>query len=257
MKRRAFKMEELIYQKAENYDRLFKENLELIEFYRNIAAKSGAKILELACGTGRIAIPIALDGRDVTGLDISKEMLDVAENKSKVKGISASWICDDMRDFSLEQTFDLIILAGNSLCHLLTIDDFEKCMATVKNHLAPNGKFIIDVFIPSFEILSRNPDERFPFSEYQDAFSGEEVVVTSSARYDSATQINHVKTYYKYKSLKEETGSLTMRMYFPQELLALIKYNGFTVEQSFGNYKMSPFDQNSSKQILVLKAINH
>jgi SAM-dependent methyltransferase len=253
----SLKMEELIYQKAENYDRLFKENPELIEFYRTMTAKSVSKVLELACGTGRIAIPLAIDGHEITGLDISKEMLDVAEKKSKVKGISVSWICGDMRDFSLEQRFDLIILAGNSLCHLLTIDDFEKCMGAVKKHLAPNGKFIIDVFIPSFEILSRNPDERFPFSEYQDAFSGEEVVVSSSARYDAATQINHVKTYYQYQSLKEETGELTMRMYFPQELLALVKYNGFTVEQSFGDYRMSPVDVNSTKLILVLKAINH
>ena len=71
----------------------------------------------------------------------------------------------------------------------------------------------------SLKILSSDSNQRFPFSEYHDAISGEKVVITSSAQYNPATQINHVKTYYHYTdSLKEETGSLTMRMYFPQEL---------------------------------------
>ncbi|MES2767417.1 MAG: class I SAM-dependent methyltransferase [Bacteroidota bacterium] len=248
-------MSELIYQKAENYDQLFKSSPQSISFWLGQAKIFGGKVLELACGTGRIAIPLALDGNDVTGIDISAEMLEIARKKSQSVGISAKWIHADMRDFSLKEKFDCIILAGNSLCHLLTIEDFEKCMACVKNHLAEDGKFIIDVFTPGLKILSRDPDERFPFSEYQDAVSGEKVVVTASAHYNSATQINHVKTHYRYTiSLKEETGSLTMRMYFPKELLALVKYNGFTVENRFGNYDMSPFDENSAKQILILKA---
>jgi SAM-dependent methyltransferase len=185
-------------------------------------------------------------------------MLDIARIKSETNNVSAKWLHADIRDFSFDEKFDLIFISGNSICHLLTLDDFEKCLKCVKNHLAHNGKFIIDVFVPSVKILSRDENECFPFAEFQDAETGENVTITSSARYDAASQINHVRTYHTCaESLKTETGSLTMRMYFPQELLALVKYNGFKTEHRFGDYSMSPFDENLWRQILVLNHSTH
>ena len=159
-----------------------------------------------------------------------------------------------MRDFELDKAFSLIILPANALCHLLDLSDFEACLANVKKHLAPNGRFAIDVFVPKMELLINKPGERSPFSEYDDPDGKGRIVVTQSYAYESDTQIKRVKTYHSIPGEDGEIeGELNLRMYFPQELDALIKYNGFVLECKYGSYDQTAFDAESEKQLVVCR----
>jgi SAM-dependent methyltransferase len=198
---------------------------------------------------------LAKAGLKVTGIDLSCGMLDEARRKAMVEGVSVTWIETDMRAFELGATFSTIILVANGLCHLLTIADFEACADCVKKHLAPGGRFIIDVFVPNCGILTRDPAGRFPMSGVYDDPDGKgRVTVTHNNIYDPTTQINRITTYTTWSTGEEIAGEVAMRMYLPQELDALLKYNGLPVEQKFSDYAGTPFGTGATKQLIICRA---
>jgi len=243
-----------IYLDGRHYDQLFSNGSEDLPFWINQAKQYGDPILELACGTGRITITLAQAGFSMTGIDKAEGMLREARRKSAEAGVEVDWVKADMRGFDLSKAFSLIILPANTLCHLLDLSDFEACMANVRKHLAPNGRFVIEVFVPKMELLINKPDERYPFSEYDDPDGRGRIVVTESYIYESDTQIKRLKTYHSIPGEGAEIeGELNMRMYFPQELDALLKYNGFVLECKCGSYNRTDFDTMSEKQLLVCR----
>src|ERR1041385_1415242 len=105
-----------------------------IDFYRELAREvkqRGGWILEVACGTGRITIRLAQEGVKVVGLDLSAEMLSVAQSKNT----DVRWVQGDMRTFDLNETFDLIIVPAHSFQFMLTTADQVKALITFKQHL--------------------------------------------------------------------------------------------------------------------------
>jgi SAM-dependent methyltransferase len=132
-------------------------------FYLAEAQEHGdGPVLELACGTGRVAIPIARSGREVVGVDASPAMLAAAAEKAVAAGVALTLVEGDMRRFDLGgRRFPLIFMARNSLLHLHTPEEFKACLTGVRQHLAPDGVFAFDVFVPSPDILARDPTQRF------------------------------------------------------------------------------------------------
>ena len=182
-------------------------------------------------------------------------MLSEARKKAKDADLNIEWLQADMRDFELNKKFSLILLPANALCHLLTLNDFEACLACVKEHLAPDGRFAFHVFVPKMDLLINKPGERTPFAEYDDPDGKGKVVVTQSYVYEPDTQIKRIKTYHSLAGEEGESeGELNMRMYFPQELDALLKYNGFVLEYKYGDFDQAGFNAESELQIVVCRA---
>lgn len=242
------------YRNAQRYDRITNvlSGDAPIAFYRTQVQRYGGPVLELACGSGRIAIPLAQEGVTVCGLDQSAEMLALAEAKSRQCSSEVLWIRSDMRTFSLHRQFRLILVATNSLSHVFSREDVEACFRSVQRHLAPGGRFIVDVFNPALGMLLRRPGERTPVCEYCDSDSGQIINVTSTTSYDSAAQIKHETWYFRRQdSGEEESAPLNLRMFFPKELDALLHYNGFRIEEKYGSYDRTPFNDASLKQLIV------
>jgi cyclopropane fatty-acyl-phospholipid synthase-like methyltransferase len=221
-----------------------------IAFYQRQIERYGEPVLELGCGSGNYLVALSQNLQTIVGLDISEEMLGAAERKAEAEGVSTDLIVGDMRSFSIDQKFKLIFIAGNSLQHLLTHEDVESCFASVKKHLFPFGKFVVEVFNPSLPLLCREPDKRHFVGEYKTDEGW--VVVTENVFYDASTQINHIDWHYKNQFMKEEqTVSFQMRQFFPQEFDALFQYNGFKIEAKYGDFAENSFSRNSSKQIII------
>lgn len=241
-----------IYRDGKAYDNMFSNMTNDLPFWEAQAHACGGPILELGCGTGRVAIPLAKLGYAVTGIDIADAMLSEARRKAAEQQVDVEWVKADMRDFNLGRTFCLVIIPANALCHLLTLSDFEACLDCVKRHLGPDGKFVINVFVPKMELLLDKPGERFPFAQYYDPDIDGTVVVTESYVYEPDTQVKRVKTHHAIPGQDAEyAGALNMRMYFPQELDALIKYNGFRIDAKYGSYERGAFTASSEKQLIV------
>ena len=208
---------------------------------------SREKVLELACGTGRMSIPLAEHGLEVTGIDYSEPMLSLARSKAEDKQVKVDLIRDDIRHFDISRQYGSVLLLHNALWHLHDLADFEECIRCVKRHLAPGGYFILDVFVPGLEILNRDPSRRYPFARYTDDDTGQEVQVTQSYRYEADTQIARMVHYRRDSD--EIVGGLNLRMYFPQELDALLQYNGMRVKEKFGNWERDSFGPDSRLQL--------
>jgi len=240
-----------LYSDGRHYDLQNTNFVDDIPFYLRQIQKYGQPVLELACGTGRITILLAEKGIQITGLDVSQPMLSHAKKKAAARGVDVQWIQADCRDFQLDRTYRLIFIPFNSITHIHDLESLEALFSRVKEHLAPGGRFIIDVFNPRLDFLMRDPTRRYPVAEYPDPDGQGTVTVTENNSYDAAQQINRIKWYYKIGSQEERVAENNMRIFFPQELDGLLQYYGFAIEAKYGNYDEKSFESGSSKQLVV------
>src|SRR5687768_15985173 len=132
-----------------------------VAFFVEAAVVAGGPVLEVGCGTGRILIPTARAGVDVTGVDLSPRMLDVCRRRldgepEQVRR-RARLVQADMRRFDLEQRFTLVTMPFRPFQHLLTVEHQLTCLANVRAHLADAGTLIVDLFNPSLDMLAIHP----------------------------------------------------------------------------------------------------
>lgn len=219
---------------------------ETIDFFIDQLPFSDAKVLELACGSGRILIPLAKRKVNITGLDISKEMLDLCSQKAQKENLEVKLIKGDMRNFSLNRKFDLLIIAAFSLQHLTNEKDISACFNCIKNHLAPHGKLIVEFNNPYLPLLNREPEKRYMIGEFSD------YILTEDVRYDPETQINQTNRHFWHRPTNEITTlSYSLKQFFPNDLENLFSKHNFQIKQKFGDFDKSPISENSAQQIIV------
>ncbi|MFW9827401.1 MAG: class I SAM-dependent methyltransferase [Candidatus Thorarchaeota archaeon] len=242
----------LEYLDGRHYDRKMesRKRQEDIPFYLQKAFEYGSPILELACGTGRITIPIARKGLSIIGLDLLNSMLKEAKLKSKEEELEIEWIEADMTNFDLKKKFNLILMPGCAFNWFLELEWVESCLSSIKKHLEPNAAFIFDAFNPNLNILIREPSKAYLNAKYQDPDGNGEVIVNESNKYDKATQINEVTLSYSIGN-KIINNKLILRMFFPQELDAILKYNGFKIIHKYGDFEQTSFTSESRRQIFI------
>lgn len=104
-------------------------------------------VLDLGCGTGKMTLELARRGYDMTGVDISPEMLDIARTEGERLGVADKmlWLCQDMREFELYGTVDLAVSCLDSINHLTTKKDLDTTLSLVHNYLIPDGIFVFDI----------------------------------------------------------------------------------------------------------------
>ncbi len=221
--------------------------------------EAGGPVLELACGSGRVTFPLAQEEYEVWGIDNSPEMLKIFEDKKKnedprvVKRIHISQ--QDMCDFQIEQKFKLIMIPFNSFLLLTDRNDFDRCLQCCLRHLDDDGRFIIDVFSPNFELCAvKEPKMQFLQHFYIQA-TRKVVVLWELARRDMANQLIDIDFLYEEYDqdgkVTQRVHNLKMSIIFRYELLYLLEKNGFLVMDVFGNYDRSEFSQ-TSPQIICL-----
>lgn len=245
--------QENFYFSGPHYDNLIRSkefSSRRIQFYKEKSKKYGDTVLELACGTGEVSIPIAKEGLSVIGLDFSEVMLKQAQEKSNKFTLKIEWVKGNMTNFNLNKNFSLIIMPGAAWNWILENESVENCLSCVKSHLDQNGRFIFDAFNPDLNILQRDSTQKFPLHEYPNPDEEGNVIVRGTTSYEKSSQIMHHRAYYEIGD-KEIIKELKLRMYFPQELNALLYHNGFIIDQKFGTYNEEPFDSESNLQIII------
>jgi SAM-dependent methyltransferase len=219
----------------------------------------GDSVLELACGTGRITIPIAQSGAEIVGLDLTPSMLVHARTKAEAAGVQIKFVEGDCRAFDLGRKFALIFMAFNSMQHLHDYESLAALFRNVRKHLAEGGRFVFDVFNPKISILARASGERHLEREYQDPDGKGTMAFENSMVYDDAAQVSHIQCYFVRRGpngeeLEERVEELHLRSFFPQELDLLVRSQGFEIVEKFGNFERKPFASGDPKQVVVCRA---
>lgn len=240
-----------LYQDAESYDFIHPVSKGMdFQFYRDLILSQGNKALEVACGTGRLTLPLAEAGISMTGLDLSAEMVEKAKEKAQIQKLSIQWFVKDCTQFSLQEKFPVIFIPCNSLQHLQTAQQVGAFLQRVRQHLEPNGLFAMDIFKPDPKILSRDPEQLFHVADYEK--SSEKITVVEKTRYDGASQVNYIQWFHKDSSGKVVIeNKLSMRQFFPLEMQCILEMNGFEILHSYGDWQKNKISNENFKQIYI------
>lgn len=244
-----------IYNDANRYDDIHWWKKDDFDFWDNIVHNLKPKsVLELASGTGRIAYNLIRSEFNYTGLELSPSCAKLARLKLKHLKTQSAIINGDMRDFNLNQTFDLIFIGFNSFLHLLNNKDAQSCLNCVKQHMHSKSQFIIDIFVPNPLFLYRPQGVRVPVLEYRESKTNKIVFVEESNIYDKNTDINKLTWYFSYKNKKNiYIEEFYMRMYFPSTMNQLLIDSGFKILNQWGDYYQTPLNAGSKLQIYNAK----
>lgn len=229
-----------------NYDCEFGGEQRKYSFFKDLAARCGGQVLELACGTGLTALPVAELGLPVTGIDLSAAML--AHARRKARGMQAEFIQADARSFRTGKRFALVYLTGNAFQAFLTRADQEALLATVRVHLEPAGLFAFETRNPSGTDLSLQQREEH-WHTFRDA-AGEHVRVSGTQRYDAIAQVMYWTTIRRWPD-RETRTRIACRFTSALELAALLNSNGFALREQFGDWDRSRLTQESPLIISV------
>ncbi len=243
-----------IYKRADWYDQMHLDYNDDVAFYTGLARDIGGPILELACGTGRITIPIAEQGNEIWGMDITESMLERAKMKLKEKNLTVRLIHEDIRDFRLNKKFRLIIFPFSAIAHIHERREIGSLARSVYEHLDSGGVFAFDYFNPSLKILTRDPDEFFHSHEFIDTDSGRKITITERTRYDAATQLNNILWRYEIEGERKTIDrEWSVRIFYPQELDYILETAGLKIEHKYGWFDKTPFGSDSKRQIYICR----
>lgn len=209
-----------------------------IAFYCDLAKTVGGPVLEIACGSGLVTIPVAAQGLEVTGVDLARRMLEHARRKADLQGLHIRWVEADARSFELGARYPFIFMTGNAFQAFLRREDQEALLAAVKRHLAPNGVFAFETRNPSGHDLTDQSEEEFDQS--YTSVEGHEVSVSFTQTYVPIAQVIYWTSFRRWNDGERDHTKEThiaCRFTYPQELEALLHHNGFQILQRFGNWK--------------------
>ena len=226
-----------------------------IAFYCDLARGTGGPVLEIACGSGLVTLPIAAQGLETTGVDLARPMLDHARKKAQVRGLHIHWVEADARSFDLGRQYQIILLTGNAFQAFLRREDQEAMLASVKRHLLPAGIFAFETRNPSGHDLEDRPDEELKYSYV--SVEGHHVSVSFTQANDPIKQLMYWTTSRRWndgeQDHKKETH-IACRFTHPRELEALLHDNGFQIIQQYGSWDRSALTASSPSIISICTA---
>jgi len=226
-------------------------------FYRFLIEASPGSVLDLGCGTGRILVGLAEEGIDVTGLDVSREMLDICEEKLAALGREAPLVYGDIRSFDLSETFDTILIPGFTIQLLLSSEDLDACLKSCTRHLKPGGQLVVSTYLP-WEMLEsglkRKPLEKKRESDRDT--SGESFAAWQGWEIDRIEQrLQLSNRFQKLDSagevLSEENLTMTLCWHLPYDMQRLLQKHGLGDISLYGDFTFDPPEADTEAIVYV------
>jgi SAM-dependent methyltransferase len=237
-----------------------------IAFYLDEATRTDGKILEIASGTGRVLLPIARAGKEITGVELSRKMLGrcrerVAAEPDDVRA-RITLVEGDMRDFSVDGRFTLATIPFRPMQHLMTIEDQLSCLDAIRRHLEPGGRLIFDVYNPDLARIGSpaaaewndTPETALPNGS--SFHRGGRMVSVHRIE-----QVNEVELIYYVTTPDGKTDrrvhAFSMRWYLRAELEHLLARAGFVIDAIYGNFDRSPLTDDAPEMVVVSSMARH
>lgn len=229
-----------------------------VAFFVDMARQAGGPVLEVGCGTGRILIPTARAGCEITGLDSSPAMLSRCREKlaREPEGVRSkvTLVEGDMRRFHLEPEpgreakFGLVTIPFRPFQHLLTVNDQLACLASIHRHLAPGGRLVLDLFNPSLQHLVLRLDATELAGKEPEFTMPDGSKVRRTHRIigrDFFSQVQDIEMTYHVtrpgRTEEELVHRFRMRYFFRFEAEHLLVRAGFEIEHLYADYDRSPY----------------
>lgn len=239
-----------LYDEApELYDRLYGHIAFDLPFWKTLATRMKGRVLELGVGTGRVAIPIAQEGIDITGVDRSVAALKLASTKAASANVNMRLIKEDVRCLLLDQKFDLVLAPANLINECFTPLDIDGLLSSAKRHLSDSGVFVIAA---RNSIAIGNADAPKLFSMSADEQAKGYQLDWQRVPYSHSTQLCVARV-----GQKEQGGSsdhyMAHRIYYPDELMSLLYRHGLRVEATAGDFAGTELRSDSESMVVTCR----
>lgn len=246
------------------YDQLYAEQSALdLPLYRELAASANGSVLELGCGTGRVALALAREGHNVVALDNSQPMLEQFKSNlsresegvhSRVKLIEGSMV-----NFNLSQRFGLILAPFRAFQHLLTADEQRQCLMTVAQHLTPGGTYVHNVFNPNLEYIVKAMQAAPTWQQVSEhALPEKQGIVRRYVQLQPQPgrqqhEICWKYEVYDYRGVLQQTSvdKMALRWQYRWEAEYLLELCGLEISKAYGGYDKRQLDENASELIYL------
>ena len=212
-------------------------------------------VLDLGCGTGRMTLELAKRGYDMTGVDYSVEMLDIARENAELAGFSDKilWLCQDITEFELYGTVDVAVSCLDTLNHVTEPSELSKCFSLVHNYLIPDGLFIFDINGKhKFEHIYGNEsyviEDDGSFCVWQNFYNEKNRMCDF---FITLFEENEDGTYTRYDEEQRE------RMYTLRSIKKLLKDNGFELIGAYSDFEFSEGRDDNERIYLAARCIKN
>lgn len=234
----------------------FREDLDM---YHNYAELSRGRLLELACGSGRVLLPLASEGYELAGVDTSAVMLDLARQHLQEAGVAerCTLVQQDMRALTLGEKFRLAFIALGSFGHVTARKDQRQVLAAVRAHLSTGATFILDISNSDaryMEGLSGHILHQGTWRIADDEFVSHFVSPSSSTNHH-LLELTHFYDQHKQGGTIQRTVVTTFLYLFERsEIELLLEQAGFVIKDIYGDYDFGPYHLESPRMICIAEA---
>lgn len=229
-----------------------------VELLLNFAQVVGDPILELGCGSGRLLIPLAEAGFNITGLDNSRPMLDRAKRAMEQAGVGdrVTLFEGDMVDADQAPggPFGLVIFSLNSLMHLTTMEQQRAALIAAREALDPRGQLIIDTMNPSPDQVRHLMDGPHHEGSW-DLPDGSSIDKWSHRKQSATAQVIDTLLWYDRTApdgtMTRTRSAFPLRYVHPSELALMLELSGFIEPMFYGSYDLDPFEPESDRLLVT------
>ncbi len=230
-----------------------------VSLYLNYAEMCSGPLLELACGSGRLLVPLACEGYTLTGVDSSKSMLDLAQNALEEAGVAeqCTLVQENMTTMRLGRKFSLAFLALGSFAHVYHRKEQRQTLTTVHDHLTTGSRFILDISNADVRYMEQLSGQVL----HQGTWKREDGSVLSHFVSPASSQSKHLlELTHFYDEHRQGEGvhrtvtTTHLYLFEKNEVELLLEEAGFEIIDVFGDYEMSPFELDSPRMIFIAEA---
>jgi SAM-dependent methyltransferase len=246
------------FEDAALYDHDYRRRRADVRFYRTLAAEHGGPVLDLACGTGRLMLPLLRDGHTVVGLDRAPAMLAHAAGKitrlSPEQRARALLIRADLRRFAFRTRFGFAVAAFHSIQHLVSDRDLVTFLRAARRALEPGGWLAFDVFAPARSFLARDENRRWDRTPFRDPTTGKRLIYTINHHLDRRRRALLMRMYYLPVDERgraigpESVRRLCHRQLARGEVRALVERAGLRLIARWSDFTGTPLRRDSDTE---------
>ena len=239
---------------AKYYDAFVQTTFD-VPFILEQARRTRGPLLELMCGTGRLTLPIAKTGLQVTALDSSRGLLSILRRKLQKTELPIEIVEADVRRFALDRKYPFVLIGFHAFAELLGERARQQAFASIREHIAERGRFLLTLHNPPVRAAAVHSQWRV--MGLCDLKAGVKLEVSSRWELDRAkTRVTGAQHYREIdnngKTITELTLPITFDLVAPDEVYALAEMTGFAVSEVYGNYDGASFEPSTSPCALFL-----
>jgi cyclopropane fatty-acyl-phospholipid synthase-like methyltransferase len=230
-----------------------------LNMYMNFAELCGSPLLELACGSGRLLVPLAREGYQLTGVDTSATMLNLAQHALEQAKVATqcTLVQENMSTLSLGQKFRLAFIALGSFGHVCTRQEQRQTLAVVRFHLTPGGKFILDISnsdVRYMEQLSGQVLHQGTWKRDDGALLSHFVSPASSLTRHMLELTHFYEEHQQGEAVRRTVTTTHLYLFEKTEVELLLEAAGFVITDVYGDYELGPFEHDSPRMIFIAEA---